>query len=272
VPIVVGQGADQACATLVAAQLVCARQDAGVAARQDQVGVVQAQQPAAGAVVPPGTSVTVVYPTQPPPPPTTTVPSVVGTDPGTACATLQAAALVCDQDGTEDTLQPGVVHAQSVAPGSVVAPGTHVQIVYNGLGSPGAALTRYKAPGAARANFLTVGDYPAPAGWSYQGQIATVYTAGQAGRLRNLVPVYRYCHNSCGAPDTFYYSANPATPAGYVQQGVAFSCFTSQPAGTRPLQALFNGTVWVWAVAGSTEYGIFTGAGFQDKFTVCFVG
>jgi beta-lactam-binding protein with PASTA domain len=60
VPPVTGIGPDEACARLAAAALGCARSDY---AATNQLGVVLAQDHAAGAVVPAGTAVTIVYET-----------------------------------------------------------------------------------------------------------------------------------------------------------------------------------------------------------------
>ena len=268
-PSAVGLPQANACGPITVAGLACRPIDLGSAAGTGKpAGVVVDQSPTAGTGADPNQLVTVKYYSNA----NVTVPSLVGQDPGSACAALRAANLACDPNDNEATQQTNVVHGQNPGPGTVVPAGTPVQYTYESTG-PDATLLRFKAPAPRRANFLTTGDVGPPPGWSAQSSLGRVYTAGQGG-VPGLIPIYRSCYLACGDPGTFYYSGNPNTQTNYVMQGEAFRCFdpaASAPSGTRPLHALFNGQVWVWAVPGSGEYATFTSVGFADRFTVCHI-
>jgi hypothetical protein len=247
---------------VVAIGMTCAPVDLGVGS---PAGVVVDQAPAANAGADPKQPVTVrFYGTAP-----VAVPSIVGAGPAAACGALQSAGLVCAPSDSEVTRDVNVVHSQSIAPGTAVRPGTAVGYTYQDTAP--VTLHRYKAPAPGRANFIGTGG--GPAGWSTQSDLGGVY--GTGGGVPGLVPVYEFCWSACGAGTaTYYFSANPNPSAGYVVAGAAFSCFNpgaAQPPGTRPLHAWFNGTVWVWAVPGSGEAATFAGAGFTDRFLVCFI-
>ncbi len=268
-PAVAGQPVDPGCAAVQAAGLTCQRIDLGSAVGTGQpVGVIVDQSPVGGAGADPAVPVTVKYYGNA----NTTVPNVVGADPGAACAALQAAALACAPNDTEATTTLGQVHRQSIAAGTVVAAGTPVGYVYQTRGATG--LLRFKGPTSNRANFLTTGDLGAPAGWSSQSTLGSVYPAGQTG-VAGLIPIYRFCWSSCASATHYYYSGNGGNAAGYERQGEAFRCFNPSgpaPAESRELHALFNGSVWVWAVPGTGEYSTFVGAGFTAAdFLVCFI-
>jgi beta-lactam-binding protein with PASTA domain len=263
-PGVTGAAVAAACATVTALGLSCARQDLGAAPPGQPVGTVVQQAPVAGAGADPAQPVTVSFYGG------VGVPAVTGVAPDAACGALQAAQLVCDRSDSEQTTACNVVHRQSIGPAAVVPPGTGVTITY--ISACPAPLHRYKAPAPRRANYLTLGG-GGPGGWSSQSDIASVYPADKAG-IAGLVPVYVFCYRACDAdPATYYYSQNPAVQVNYAAGGAAFSCFAGQPAGTRPLVAMFNGQVWVWARYPSGEYDVFHTANpaFVDQFTVCYV-
>jgi hypothetical protein len=263
-----GMPIDQACRTVEAAGLVCARQDAGAAPTPAQVGTVSAQNPAAGTQVANGSTVDVGYFT------TVGVPAIVGMDPATACATLQAQGLACAPNADEITWQANVVHSQSVAPGTPVALGTAIGYVYEDAFP--VQLQRWKLNGE-DARFLSTGEGPTGAGsWTGQTPVGGVY--GLGGGVPGLVTVNRFhCTTSCGGGrrnNAYYYSqsATPPTSA-YPSEGPAFTCFGGQQAGTQPLYAMFHPTksAWAFAPAGSGEYQTYANEGYGVSFTICYV-
>ncbi len=264
VPNLVGSVAGNACTTLQAYQLGCTLVDRGACT---PLGQVADQSPAAGVGLAPNQPVTVGHCGS------VGVPAITGADPNAACAALQAASLVCQPNGREASPQVNVVHAQSVAPGTVVPAGTPVGYAYASVGP--VALLRYKAPGARRANFLTPGGGPPDPSWSSQSSLGSVYAAGEGG-VDGLVPIYfQECvSTSCGEPGEWYYTqtAGPQPTPGWVQRGVAFMAFSQPVPGSRPLMALRgSGHPWVWAVQGSWEEQYFISNGWREQFAVCYI-
>ncbi|MBO0868539.1 MAG: PASTA domain-containing protein, partial [Micromonosporaceae bacterium] len=275
-PAVVGQTWQAACAYISAAGLACNASNIGVPPPGTANGVVVAQAPVAGAGANPAQPVTVQYYGS------TGVPNLYGANPVQACQVLQAALLTCNGSDTEQTTACNVVHSQSIGAGTVVAPGTPVTFTY--LDACPVPLHKwnqrnYGCRDACNGNFFNnqinlwgvyigiggppPGFGPGAAGYQNTAQpdIGSAYPASDAGKggLMAVYESYKYpqiclATNSC-TPDQmkYYLSGNPQPSPGYTSAGPVFSCFNSglpQPAGTRPLWALFDGRFWVWAVIG----------------------
>ena len=267
----VGMHVDQACRTVEAAGLVCARRDAGPAPTPAQVGTVAAQNPAAGAQVPNGSTVEVAYYTG------IAVPQITGMGPAQACTTLQAYGLGCAPNPGEITWEANVVHAQSIAPGTPVGLGTAVGYVYQPNGP--LKLNRWRKAGE-QVRYLDVDGGPPGCCWDPQPAIGGAYPA--SGGVPGLAAVYQFrCTQNCGSASnrmstSYFYNMNPDALNGqtrWTREGPAFSCFNSPQPGTRPLIGMFNSSLVAWAFApqDSWEYNAHLGEGYAPNFTICWI-
>lgn len=265
-----GMQVDQACRTLEAAGLVCARRDGGPAPNPSLVGTVSAQNPAPATQVPNGSTVEVAYFTS------VGVPQITGMGPAQACATLQGQGLGCAPNPEEITWEANVVHAQSIPPGTPVALGTAIGYAYQDTGPN--LLNRWKVNGQ-EVRSLGLGGppgVPGGLGWTQQSSIGGAYPPG--GGVPGLVPIYQHrCVSGCGSgrwTTGFEYSQAPAPPNNrWVTDGVAFSCFGQQYPGTVKLVGMFNSSLVAWAFApeGSWEFNTFANAGYAPSVFICFI-
>ncbi len=262
---------DQACQTVEAANLVCARRAGGLATTPAEMGKVIDQDPAAGTTVPTRSTVTVTYLRTD----AVEVPNVVGLDRSQACPALQVRGFTCTENDMPywDT----VVHQQQPAPGSAAPPNSAVQ--YDLAFTMPSTLHRYKAPGQ-EARYLSTGG--GPAGWSQQSDIGGVYLNTDTGP--DFIDVHQFsCSGSCGSQTVGYFyksaltSPAPTTPPNsrWRYDGVAFKCLASQHPGTRGLYALFKESLVAWAFApqDSQEYKDYVNAGYtpQQPGPICYV-
>jgi len=276
VPDVVGMSVEDACTTIEKARFRCAKDAQGVANSPAEVNKVYGQTPAKDTPMTTGSPVTVNYPV----PGWIKVPQVTGSDPNTACQTIQSWGLVCAPNPDEVTWQPNVVHYQNVPAGTAVQTGSQVGVLYQD-NSP-VILDRWKLHGTETRFMAPRGTAPPPGDWREQTEMGGVYTSPD--QVPGLVWVYRFkCSKDCGDPDRdleylFQRSTNPRGPQ-WAYEGPAFACFNpdgTAPDGTRPLEAMYSDTrkAWAYAVRGTGEWDFYRQAdhgAYDYKFTICNV-
>ncbi|MFB6392217.1 PASTA domain-containing protein [Polymorphospora lycopeni] len=222
------------------------------------------QHPLPGAGLDPNGTVTLRYHTN------SAVPDVHNMPPDQACQVLQSAGLACNRVEGAATLAVNQVITQDPQPGTELAPGSPVNIVYESTGPT--VLHRFKAPHPRQTNLLSISP-DVPPGWSSQSSPGRVYQSTQVAEVPGLIQIYQFqCVSGCREPN-YYLSADPNTPANYAPGGPAFSCFADQPHGTLPLHALHHPEtgVWVWAREYTNEWTVFTARGFQPMARLCHI-
>jgi beta-lactam-binding protein with PASTA domain len=237
-----------ACARLAASGLACTQVDAGTRPAAEPPNVVLDQTPAVAAAATPGTAVSVRFYS------TVTLPSLVGLDPATARDTIAQQGLVPVAVPDLVTDQVNVVQQQSPGPGPI-APGTQVQYVYEDATPFGVRL------GKKNDEFRYALE--PQAGYTDQGLLGR----GFSGPAGGTSPVYRYvCAGAqCGGAGTYYYSMTnvPVYDPGWTNAGIAFYAYESQvDPRLVPIEAMFDGTAWVWAVPGTAAYQTYRNRGY----------
>jgi hypothetical protein len=268
---------DQACATLQAADLVCAGVVGGVAQTPQERGKVIAQDVPVGTAVATKTTVTLTYLDMK----KVLMPSVVGLGPQQACDTLALYGFACAPDANEGHWEINVVHSQDVAAGTPAEPGAvTVGIHYEDI--PPVPLNRYKLSGE-EVRYLSTGGPPAGS-WVPQPVIGSAYPTGvPVGAPGQVISVFQYrCYAGClrDRPVAYYYSNDPNALSTmrnrWTPEGAVFSCFNpaAAPALSRPLVAMRNSTTldaWAFAVRGSGEYTVHYENGYREQFVICHI-
>ncbi|MGC5010100.1 PASTA domain-containing protein [Streptosporangium sp. DT93] len=256
------QPIEAACAAVQQAGFNCEQREVGQGAT---VGVVRAQNPSPATGLAAGRTVTIDFLGNP------AVPNLVGLTPDAACAALQGAHLKCNPVDDAVTLDVNKVLTQNHPVGTRLAPGETVTYVFETTAP--VPLNRTKAPAPGRANHLSLAG--GPAGWSQQSSLGRVYPP--TGGISGLQVIHQFrCGRPelCDEPGSYYFSPGAGEHAGFILEGPAFSCFTTQVPGTVPLWATMkSGGTWVWAVHGSQEWNHFASTGFGSRFdfAVCYI-
>jgi hypothetical protein len=213
-----------------------------------------AQAPAANTPSAPGTVVTVDYYDTVPP---VAVPSVVGVDPFAACGAVQAVGLQCAANpGAAAGVPPGIVYAQDQPPGTLLAPGSLVNVAFE------SSVPLYEIRGMAcdgylmRVWYLTVdvnlrnqligpgqcGGQPGPPEYVIEGGepevVGYVYTTQQPG----TIPVYD-CHYPWPSSRHWQHAFSTSTHGAPWQacDFAGFYVYAGQVDGnTRPVYAMFE--------------------------------
>lgn len=259
IPSVVGTDAAGACGQLAAAGFTaCTATDLGLAPAGSTPGVVIDQQPVAGSAAVSADPITVRYYGGAP----VAVPNVVGMDPATAAATISAAGLTPVPSADYPTNQPNSVRAQDPVPGTAVAP--QASVTYSYEDAAPVPLYLHKRNGEP---YYLLSTNASEAGYTFNRQLGSVFAAASPGG--GTTPVYRSrCDTACGKGTTYYFSMNPTTQQGYVNEGIAFYTYAaaSRPAGTLQVDAMFDpGDVsWVWAVNPSGAYSEYAARGYTS--------
>ncbi|WP_396231006.1 PASTA domain-containing protein [Frankia sp. EI5c] len=260
VPSVAGIPYPDACTQLSALGFTaCTPTDAGLAPAGQAAGSVIGQAPEAGTGAGPNDPITLQYygGVQ------VTVPNLIGLSPADAAAQLSNLGLAPAPTSDEVTSQPNVVHAQSVAAGSAVAPGTAVGYVYED--APLVPLYLHKRSG--EPYYLLSTDASVP-GYTFNRALGNVFPASTPGG--GTTAVYRYrCDNACGPGTTYYFSMTnvASTAPAWVNDGVAFYAYAQGPAGAAQVDAMFDrpDSSWVWAVNPSGPYSEYAARGYTSN-------